>query len=174
MLLSILQFRRHKLLKVHGLICVTPSLYGWEAFWTLGALIHISIIWASSPSTPQVSGITSGSPLGHGIAGTPHEEVRDTETRVPPTTWNLYNFVVQSLILSSNHSIYNTLCLDVNRLLIGPVHTSIERVRQFWASFHCYCFSKPLPLGCNPLKLSYLLSHTSVWEIFEHSRIRTL
>jgi len=40
-----------------------PSLCGWEAFPTTGALTHTMISWAFSPSAPQVPGVTPGSPL---------------------------------------------------------------------------------------------------------------
>ena len=52
--LSILEFTRHKLLIVDSLILVPPSLRGWQAFPTPRAL---------SPTAPQVSGVTLGSPL---------------------------------------------------------------------------------------------------------------
>jgi hypothetical protein len=42
---------------------MTPSLRGWEAFPTPGALTHTRITWAFSPPAPQVPGVTPGSPL---------------------------------------------------------------------------------------------------------------
>ena len=43
----------------------------------LGALIYTRIIWAQSPTTPQIPGVTPGSPLGPWCSGTPYGEVRD-------------------------------------------------------------------------------------------------
>jgi hypothetical protein len=42
---------------------MTPSLRGWEAFPTPGALTHTRITWAFSPPAPQHPGVTPGSPL---------------------------------------------------------------------------------------------------------------
>jgi hypothetical protein len=61
--LSILESSRHELRIAHGLTLMTPSLRGWEAFPTPGALTHTSISWAFSPPAPQVPGVTPGSPL---------------------------------------------------------------------------------------------------------------
>jgi hypothetical protein len=61
--LSILESSRHELRIAHGLTLMTPSLRGWEAFPTPGALTHTRITWASSPPAPQVPGVTPGSPL---------------------------------------------------------------------------------------------------------------
>jgi hypothetical protein len=54
--LSILESSRHELRIAHGLTLMTPSLRGWEAFPTPGALTHTRITWAFSPSAPQVPG----------------------------------------------------------------------------------------------------------------------
>src|ERR1700684_2358096 len=48
---------------------MTPSLRGWEAFPTPGAL---------TPPAPQVPGVTPGSPLCPWCFGHPFGEVRDT------------------------------------------------------------------------------------------------
>jgi hypothetical protein len=56
---------------------MTPSLCGWEAFPTPGALTHTWITWAFSPPAPQVPGITPGSPCAHGVSGIHYGEVRD-------------------------------------------------------------------------------------------------
>jgi hypothetical protein len=61
--LSILESSRHELRIAHGLSVMTPSLRGWEAFPTPGALTHTRITWAFSPPAPQVPGVTPGSPL---------------------------------------------------------------------------------------------------------------
>ena len=56
---------------------MSASLRGWEAFSTAGALTHFRITWALSPMAPQLSGVTLGSPFAHGVADTPHGEVRN-------------------------------------------------------------------------------------------------
>ena len=61
--MSILESTRHELRKAYGFTLMTPSPRGWEVFPTPGALTHIRIIWAFSPSAPQVPGVTPGSPL---------------------------------------------------------------------------------------------------------------
>jgi hypothetical protein len=61
--LSVLELGRHKLLITYGFTIMTPSLCGWEAFKTPGALTHIRITWSLSPMAPQVPNITPGSPL---------------------------------------------------------------------------------------------------------------
>ena len=78
--MSILESSRHELRIAHGLTLMTPSLRGWEAFPTPGALTHTSITWAFSPPAPQVPGVTLGSPLCPWCFGHPFGEVRD---RVP-------------------------------------------------------------------------------------------
>ena len=40
-----------------------PYPCGWEAFPTPGALTHTWIIWALSPTAPQILGVTPGSLL---------------------------------------------------------------------------------------------------------------
>ena len=62
-ILSILESSHHELRIAHGLILVHPSLRGWEAFPTPRALAHTRIIWAFSPTVPQVPGVTPGGPL---------------------------------------------------------------------------------------------------------------
>ena len=42
----------------HGLTLMTLSLREWEAFPTPRALTHTIIIWAFSPTAPQISGVT--------------------------------------------------------------------------------------------------------------------
>ena len=69
---------RHKLRIAYGLALLPPSLHGWEAFPTPEAPTHIRFTWALSPTAPQVSGVTSGSPCAHGVLGTPRGEVHDT------------------------------------------------------------------------------------------------
>ena len=61
--MSILESPRHELRIAYGLTLVHPSLRGWEAFPTPGALAHTRITWALSPTAPQVPGVTPGSPL---------------------------------------------------------------------------------------------------------------
>jgi hypothetical protein len=61
--MSILESPRHKLLVAHSLAIETPRLCGWETLSTLGALTHIKITWALSPTTPQLIGVTPGSPV---------------------------------------------------------------------------------------------------------------
>jgi hypothetical protein len=78
--LSILESLRHELRIAHGLTLMTPSLRGWEAFPTPGALTHTSITWAFSPPAPQVPGVTPGSPLCPWCFGHPYGEVRDTKS----------------------------------------------------------------------------------------------
>src|ERR1700738_3339176 len=62
-ILSILESPRHELRIAYGLTLVHPSLRGWEAFPTPGALVHTRTTWALSPTAPQVLGVTPGSPL---------------------------------------------------------------------------------------------------------------
>src|ERR1700737_401819 len=62
-ILSILESPRHELRIAYGLTLMPPSLCGWEAFPTPGALTHTRITWALSPTAPQVPGVTPGSPL---------------------------------------------------------------------------------------------------------------
>ena len=62
-LLSILEFKRHKLHIGDGLVLVPLSLHGWEAFPTPRALTHTTITWTLSLTRPQVFGVTPGSPL---------------------------------------------------------------------------------------------------------------
>jgi hypothetical protein len=62
----------------HGFTLMTPSLHGWEAFPTPGALTHTRITWALSPPAPQVLGVTPGSPLCPWCFEHPFGEVRDT------------------------------------------------------------------------------------------------
>src|SRR6202022_156725 len=62
-ILSILELPRHELRTTHGLTHMPPSLRGWEAFPTPGALTHTRITWALSPTATQVPGVTPGSPL---------------------------------------------------------------------------------------------------------------
>jgi hypothetical protein len=75
--LSILELARHELRIAHGLTLMTPSLHGWEAFPTPGALTHTRFTWAFSPPAPQVPGVTPGSPLCPWCFGHPFGEVRD-------------------------------------------------------------------------------------------------
>ena len=82
MVLSILESTRHKLRIAYGLTLVTPSLRGWEAFPTLGALIHIMIVWALSPTALQVSGVNLGSSLCPWCFG--HLSWRSTQHSPPP------------------------------------------------------------------------------------------
>jgi hypothetical protein len=55
----------HQFLGVHHVSChVYPNdIYGWKVLPTPGALIHIRITWALSPTAPQVTGVTLGSSL---------------------------------------------------------------------------------------------------------------
>ena len=61
--LSILESTRHKLFIADGLTLVTSSLCGWQAFSTFKALTDTRSTWALSPTVPQVSGVTMGSPF---------------------------------------------------------------------------------------------------------------
>src|ERR1700738_3418976 len=81
-ILSILELPRHELRIADGLTLMPPSLRGWEAFPTPGALTHTRITWALSPTVPRVPGVTPGSPLcpwcfGHsswrGARHSPHQ-----------------------------------------------------------------------------------------------------
>ena len=60
-ILSILESPRHELRIADGVTLVHPSLHGWEAFPTPGALAQTKITWALSPTAPQVLGVTPGS-----------------------------------------------------------------------------------------------------------------
>src|ERR1700737_944382 len=81
-ILSILESPRHELRKAHGLTLMPPSLRGWEAFPTPGALTHTRITWALSPTAPQVRGVTPGSPLCPWCFG--HSSWRGARQGVPP------------------------------------------------------------------------------------------
>ena len=81
MFLSILESSRHELRIAHGLTLMTPSIRGWEAFPTPGALTHTRITWALSPPAPQVPGVTPGSPLCPWFFGYPFGEVRDINAK---------------------------------------------------------------------------------------------
>ena len=61
--MSILESTRHKLRIADGLTLVHPGLCGWEVFPMPRALTHTRIIWALSPTVPQVPGVTLGCPL---------------------------------------------------------------------------------------------------------------
>ena len=73
MFLRILKSSCHELHIAHGLILMTPSSRGWEAFPTLRALTHFRITWAFSPSAPQVPGVTPGPLCAHGVSSIPLE-----------------------------------------------------------------------------------------------------
>jgi hypothetical protein len=60
---SILESPHHKLLVAYSIAIETPRLHGWEILSMLGALTHIMITWALSPTSPQVPGVTPGSPV---------------------------------------------------------------------------------------------------------------
>ena len=62
-ILSILESPCQELHIAHGLTLVHPSLSVWKAFPTPSGLAHTRITWALSPTAPQVSGVTPGSPL---------------------------------------------------------------------------------------------------------------
>ena len=76
--LSILEWARHELRIALGFTLMTPSLRGWEALPTPGALTHTRISWALSPPRPQVPVVTPGSPLCPWCFRHPFGEVRDT------------------------------------------------------------------------------------------------
>ena len=66
-------------LKLSYLLAYTsPSLRGWEAFPTLGALTHTKITWVLLPMTPQVSGSRHGPFCAHDVLATLFGEVRNT------------------------------------------------------------------------------------------------
>jgi hypothetical protein len=67
MFLSILESGRHRLLTTLGLILVTPSLRGCEAFPTPEALTYTRIALALSLMAPQVVGDTRGAPCAHDV-----------------------------------------------------------------------------------------------------------
>ena len=48
----------------------------------LRALTHTRITWALPPMAPQIPIVTPGSPCAHGVADTPHGEVRDKKIRL--------------------------------------------------------------------------------------------
>ena len=66
-----------------------------------------------------------------------------------------------------------------------PMHTSLAPFRQVmrklclfkpsesWEPLPCHCSSRALSPDNAPLKLSYLLAHTSEWGVLEHSKILT-
>ena len=62
---------------------MTPSLRGCEAFSTLRALTRTSITWALSLMQHKSQVSLRGSPCVHGVASTPHEEVRDKSGQLP-------------------------------------------------------------------------------------------
>ena len=61
--LSIPESSHHELHIAHVLTFMNPSLCGWEAFPTPGALTHTRITWALSPTAPQVPHVILGSSL---------------------------------------------------------------------------------------------------------------
>ena len=73
---------------------MTPSLRGWEAFPTPGALTHTRITWALSPPVPQVPCVTPGSPCAHGVLDIPLE--RCATTYVGLVTHVLYTILYAS------------------------------------------------------------------------------
>ena len=86
--MSALESSRQELRIAYGLILMTPSPRGWEAFQTPRALTHIRITWAFSPSAPQVLCVTPGSPLCPWFFGHPFGEVRDMPcVSMMPLTW---------------------------------------------------------------------------------------
>ena len=92
MFLSILELGLHKLLITHGLNLVTSSLRRWEAFSTLGAFTHTRITWALSTLAPQVLSVNFGFLCAHGLAGTPHKDVRNGKN--PLAISNFHNFAI--------------------------------------------------------------------------------
>ena len=78
MFLSILELAHYGPHIAHGLTLVTPSFYEWEAFPKPGALTHTRITWALSPTASKVPGVTPASLSAHGLSGTAHGEMRDT------------------------------------------------------------------------------------------------
>ena len=89
---SILESTRHKLLIIDGLTLMPPSLHGWEAFPTPGALTHTKtrVLRSFGPShqrrhKSQVS--IQGPPCAHGVSYTPHREVRDKQCHIHPIKW---------------------------------------------------------------------------------------
>ena len=78
-ILSIIELLHHELSKTHGLTFVTPSLHGWEAFPTPGALTTLGSLGPSHQRRHKSQVSLRGSSCDHGVSGTPHGEVRDTE-----------------------------------------------------------------------------------------------
>src|ERR1700684_2028321 len=79
---------------------MTPSLRGWEAFPTPGALTHTRITWALSPPAPQVPGVTPGSPLCPWCFGHPFGEVRENPGPAGSPTGTLYEEVGKVAIMT--------------------------------------------------------------------------
>jgi hypothetical protein len=80
--LSILESSHHEVRIAHDLTLMTHSPHGWEVFPTREALTYTRIIWAFSPPAPQVPGVTSGSPLCHGVLGIPFGKVRNIKVEL--------------------------------------------------------------------------------------------
>ena len=83
--------------------------------------------WSATPPHPY-------KPLGHWARPLPHRKETFCLSpkgwgkvyifHHPPSALDLHNFIVWSLLLSSNHFIN----IDVDRLLTCPIHASIEEV----------------------------------------------
>ena len=79
--MSILEFSSHELRIAHGLTLMTPSLRGWEVFPTPGALTHIRITWAISPTALHVPGVILGPLCAYGVLSILYREVRDKKMK---------------------------------------------------------------------------------------------
>ena len=72
----------------------------------------------------------------------------------------------------------STLCIDANGPLTCPINTNIDEVMVALtlvvmgpAPIPCHYCPKAMSLGNAPLKLPYLLAHTSDWGVCELSKI---
>ena len=87
MFLSTLKSTCHKLRRANGLNLMIHRLCGWEAFSTLGAIIHSRITWALSPIVPQVRVSLRCLPCALGVLGALDGEGRNI---VAKDLWRVY------------------------------------------------------------------------------------
>jgi hypothetical protein len=126
--LSILESSRHELRIAHGLTLMTPSLRGWEAFPTPGALTYTRITWAFSSPAPQVPGVTPGSPLCPWCFGHPFGEVRDSvghqrteSTNIGCNQWlSLAKIALKMSLADRNRSLVanTSMCREGNSIFV--------------------------------------------------------
>jgi hypothetical protein len=131
--LSILESSRHELRIAHGLSLMTPSLRGWEAFPTPGALTHTRITWAFSPPAPQVPGVTPGSPLCPWCFGHPFGEVRDrAPSRARLIDWSELHKPSPKTTPWSPSA-----WLHYNETLLDP-HSPSTKFFKYWSRLHSH------------------------------------